>query len=82
MNENNIDAFKLSYFDAKDWDSLYEMIRMVNASPKEGEKTAEDIIQDIEDVRSGKKPISILSENFDLQNVVAGFLHGELDAVA
>ncbi len=82
MNENNIETFNLSYFDANDWDSLYEMVKMVNADPKEGEATADQIILDIEDVRSGKKPSSILSNDFDLRDVVDSLMGGEEEVAA
>ncbi len=82
MNENNIESFNISYSVAEDWGTLYEMVRMVNSNPKEGEQTAEQIIQDIEDVRSGKKPLSELSNTFDLQSTVASFLDSDVEIAA
>ncbi len=74
---NGPEVIEINYKVAKDWDSLYEMIKEV--SPEKSEEQ----IDIIEGVRSGKRPISDLHNiSFDLQEAVASLLASKTEAAA
>lgn len=77
---NGPEVLEISYKAAKDWDSLYEMINL--STSKQGGLTPEQQIKQIEEVRSGKEPLSVLSNDFDLQEIVGQLLGNESEIAA
>lgn len=74
---NGPEVVEINYKVAKDWESLYEMIKGV--SPEKSDEQ----IDIIEGVRNGKRPISDLHNiSFDLQETVASLLADKTDADA
>ncbi|KND46703.1 MAG: hypothetical protein AB201_02575 [Parcubacteria bacterium C7867-006] len=73
------ESMDVSYEVAEDFESLYEMIKVVNSDPKDptNSKIAEDLIMMIEDVRSGEGALSDVPETFGLRSAVERLLESE-----
>ena len=67
LNQSNEESIKVSYETAENFEQLFEMIKGVKLGD---EKSTEDLIMMIEDVRAGERSIEDVPETFDLRDTV------------